>query len=393
MRMKISYIITPFESSEYLIRCVNSLYRQIGSDYEVILSENNFGKRNEELNGFLNEKKQLVRISKSAESPEAKLTEAIRLVSDDSDYVMFVDVDTVVSPVAAQAILKCKRSDMIIPAAAVRNGSGFLPDFPDAESLIKNIDHYVPDRICFSKALSAEFAKEFLQDQRGTGYRVLARLAEGAVMSFTEDVCLYMEKSGEENEDIMKAEHLKTAMARAAECFEKNGDINVRFAIVDKLVCDFLEMIQNDRENAFSGYAEFWNLCKKCKASPLLNLLAEKRVGCKMEDFLHFSPEEYELYRKLSRENNASSFVAADPAVQDGLLDKVSKMEMSLEELKKDVAALRTEQKIYTAPFSNQPFLDPVKDIPRMYREGRLGFRIILRSFKCWLIYKLGRDS
>ena len=71
MRMKISYIITPFESSEYLIRCVNSLYRQIGSDYEVILSENNFGKRNEELNGFLNEKKQLVRISKSAESPEA----------------------------------------------------------------------------------------------------------------------------------------------------------------------------------------------------------------------------------------------------------------------------------------------------------------------------------
>ncbi len=223
MRMKISYIITPFESSEYLIRCVNSLYRQIGSDYEVILSENNFGKRNEELNGFLNEKKQLVRISKSAESPEAKLTEAIRLVSDDSDYVMFVDVDTVVSPVAAQAILKCKRSDMIIPAAAVRNGSGFLPDFPDAESLIKNIDHYVPDRICFSKALSVEFAKEFLQDQRGTGYRVLARLAEGAVMSFTEDVCLYMEKSGEENEDVMKAEHLKTAMARAAECSTRRG--------------------------------------------------------------------------------------------------------------------------------------------------------------------------
>lgn len=47
--MKISYIIAPFENAEYLIRCVNSLYRQLGGGYEVILAENDFGEDSDEL--------------------------------------------------------------------------------------------------------------------------------------------------------------------------------------------------------------------------------------------------------------------------------------------------------------------------------------------------------
>ena len=30
----------PFENAEYLIRCVNSLYRQLGENFEIILAEN-----------------------------------------------------------------------------------------------------------------------------------------------------------------------------------------------------------------------------------------------------------------------------------------------------------------------------------------------------------------
>ena len=41
--MFISYIIPPFQSEEYLVRCLESLYGQTSDNFEVIVAEYQFG--------------------------------------------------------------------------------------------------------------------------------------------------------------------------------------------------------------------------------------------------------------------------------------------------------------------------------------------------------------
>lgn len=387
--MKISYIIAPFKDPEYLIRCVNSLYRQIGGGYEVILAENDFGEDRDKLEKFFEEKRRLIRISRNAGSREEKLAEAVKLLPADSDYVMLVDVNTVTAPIAAQAILGCRQADLIVPAAVVREGEEFLLDAPDEIALMKRLGEYVPDRFCFSREYFAAFAAEVLLEQRNTsdGW-ILEKLPENPAICRTRDVCLYMEKVFKREKAEVKAEQLQAVMAKTADSLEKIGSIKIKLGVVGKLTADYLDMMDKDRESAASVFMAFQKLCGGCRDSLVLSRLVEQRAGCRPEELADLSLEEYELFRNRLMEVDGGSLTAAS-AVPDKAL---SEIQSALEELKRDTAAIKLGQGMDAPASPGFGFADPVRDIPRMYREGRLGLRTILRSLKGWLGYKLCRE-
>lgn len=388
--MKISYIIAPFEDSEYLIRCVNSLYRQIGGGYEVILAENDFGEDRDDLEGFFEEKRQLIRISRNAGSREEKLAEAVKLLPADSDYAMLVDVNTVTAPITAQAILGCGQADLIVPAAAVREGEEFLLDAPDEITLMEKIGRYVPDRFCFSRKYFVAFAAEVLLEQRKTsGGWLLEKLSENPTICRTRDVCLYMENVLKKEKAEVKAEQLQVVMEKTADSLENIESIKIKLGIVGKLTADYLDLMDKDRESAASVFMAFQKLCGKCRDSLVLSRLVEQRVGCRPDELANLSLEEYELFRNRPMEADSTFPMAAGSAVSDKAL---SEIQAALEELKKDTAAIKLGQGMDAPASPGFGFTDPVRDIPRMYREGRLGLRTILRSLKGWLGYKLCRE-
>lgn len=386
--MKISYIILPFENPEYFIRCVNSLYRQIGSDYEVILAENDFGKDSDELNLFLDEKRQLIRISWDAKSREEKLAEAVRLIPADSGYVILVDVNTVVTPIAAQAVLSCGNPDIIIPAIAVRDGKRFLLDDLDETALIEKIEQCTPDRICFGRKVFVEFCEKILlNDEKNFHYWILEKFSENLDIGCTKDVCMYIEKISEKKVYEIETGQWKIVMAKVVDNFENIGSLKLKLGLLNKYATYFMQIMGRDTEDAASIFVEFQNLCGKCMDSPLLNKLVWQRVGFQSEDFLCLSWEEYRLFLNLSQGKDGFFVLLGNSAMQN---ERLYKMEKNLEGLMCELASIKME---YAAPSIGQVIAEPIRDIPRMYREGRLGLRTILGSFMGWLGYKLSRKK
>lgn len=387
--MKISYIILPFENPEYLIRCINSLYRQIGSDYEVVLAENDFGEGSDELKLFLDEKRQLIRITQNAKSREEKLAEAAGLINADSCYVMLVDVNTVVAPIAAQMILSCGKPDIIIPVAAVRNEKGFLLGDADEIAFIEKIEQCTPDRICFNRRMFTKFYKEIsLDTEKNFHYWMLEKCAENLNIGCTKNVCIYTENILEKKIDRIEIGQWKIVVAKAAENFENIGNIKLKFGLVNKYVTDFIHIMGEDiedTEDIASIFAEFQNLCGKCMDSPLLSKLLKQRVGVQAGDFLRFSWEEYRLYLNLFQ-TDSSSVLIDNPVIQN---EPLYEMEKKLEDLLREVTSIKMESAVNAGVSTDYAIIDPLSDIPQLYRDGRLGFRTIMGSFMGWIGYKL----
>ena len=55
--MFISYVIPPFQSDAYLVRCIESLYGQTSDDFEVIVAEYHFSGSKEYIKDALETKK------------------------------------------------------------------------------------------------------------------------------------------------------------------------------------------------------------------------------------------------------------------------------------------------------------------------------------------------
>ncbi|MCM1063624.1 MAG: hypothetical protein NC420_03965 [Eubacterium sp.] len=389
--MKICYIITPFENTDYLIRCINSLYRQLDNNFDVILAENDFAEKNDELQEFLSEKKQVIRISDKPKSNEDKLNEAIKLLPEDSDYVMLIDVNTVIAPIAARAISNCEKSDMIIPAAAIRCGDEFLLDNPDSLDLINNIENYSPYNVCFGRKLFAGFSADYLQNQKNFSFFILGKYLENPIINTIKDVCIYTEKYIWE-EERAGIERLLTIQTRIVDSLDDIKNVKVKYAVIDKIIDNILEFLQIDvkNEDKISAFTVLQNLCRRYNDLVLFNKIVEHKTGCKTEEIISFNLDEYELFKSLYQMDNNSLFAAARLPVADEILPDIVG---ALEEIKEDIAVIKSEQKTYTIPIATSPTLgDPVQDVPRLYREGRLGFRTIWSSFKGWLGYKMGKN-
>lgn len=364
--MKVSYIIMPFENAEYLIRCVNSLYRQLGEDYEVILAENELDEKSIE---FLNEKPQVKRISETPKAEEEKLSEAVSLLSGDCVYVQLLDVNTVISPVMTKSVLTCGEFDLIVPAIAIRNSDKFVLDEPKISNVIKNLENCTIERFCLKK----EAAEELINKNINLVSFVLLKCVENASFGIVADVCMYVEEQTEKD----RKSFIDTSVISEIICgINKVENAEIRFRTADTLIG---MLVEND---TYSGLRE---LAGKCTNDLLLSRLFEERLGCSTDDFVKLDDTGYSLYKALVK-NDANTSEIRQKAGETKQLSEISK---SLESLKKDMAVLKARPAmsvVQTAP----AMLDPSVEVPKMYYEGRLGFKTIWRSFCGWLKFKFG---
>lgn len=373
--MKVSCIIMPFDSAEYLIRCVNSLYRQLGEDYEVTLAENVLDEKSLE---FLKEKPQ---------TAEEKLFEAASLLSDDCECVQLLDVNTVISPIMAKTILECEHGDLIVPAAAIKEGSEFIVDAPDAAAVEKNYDKYAPQRFCFGRELFKRFIEEIVENEGAFSLFLLSVFAGKRVINFIDDVCMYADGFAP---DIVSDEDIDTVKSHCEIAFEllpNIAGVEARIEIIGKFTKKFSGFLADEnveiRRNAFCALQD---ICENIQDNFLFRKYFEGEIGFNANDFLMLDFEEYEAYKMNVRgaENTAAPI---DIAVQNKLLkdmkDAVEKTNKELSELKKISAKPMIKPSVQGAGMG-----DPANDVPRMYREGRLGLKTMWRSFCGWLKYK-----
>lgn len=366
--MKVSYIIMPFEDAEYLIRCVNSLYRQLGEDYEVILAENGLDGGSVE---FLAEKPQVKRISEDPYTAAEKLSEAGSMLAEDCAYVQLVNVDTVVSPIMARAVLGCEKSDLVVPAIAVRKGDGFVVDAPETASLVKTLTGNPPERFCFDRGLFAEVSADHLSDFPSF---MLLKCAENITIKMLGEVCAYTEPvPGKPTSEGTISESSLPAVA-LIERLPMIRDSAIRFSMANMLMDGLLTELDEEKHSALCLMSE------KCGGDVLLNRLFEGKSGCGLYEFAALTLSEYRL---LTAETNRD------------ILDRVNRQRQQLDELQKSLGALKKEAaalnklKIVIPAAQAAVMGDPAVEVPRMYREGRLGFKTIWRSFWGWMKFKL----
>lgn len=384
--MKVSYIIMPFESAEYLIRCVNSLYRQLGEDYEVILAENYLDDNSVE---FLNEKPQVKRISEKPQTAEEKLAEAIELISGDSDYVQLLDVNTVVSPICTKAIIACEKSDLIVPAAAIKKGDEFSVDAPELQTLEKNYDKYSPQRFCFGHDLFKHFSDEIIQGAGAFSLFLLCVFSENRIMNFAGDVCMYADDFAPVERITDDLDTVRASCTASLEMFPNIKNVEVKINIIGRFTDKFSEFMVNEdteiRQNAFYALQD---ICEKTHNDFLFKRYFEGKIGFESEDFLRLNYEEYTAYKaNVNGQENLVSPVdnVAQSKILKELKEAIDKTNKEFSELKK----LSAKPMIISSA-QGAAMRDPSIDVPQMYRDGRLGFKTIWRSFCGWLKYKFG---
>lgn len=384
--MKVSYIIMPFENAEYLIRCVNSLYRQLGEDYEVIIAENGLDEKSVE---FLNEKPQVKRISETPQTAEEKLSEATELISGDSDYVQLLDVNTIVSPICTKAIIACEESDLIVPAAAVKKGDGFVVDTPELSALEKKYNKYSPQRFCFGREFFSRFTDEIICDAGDFSLFLLSVFAKKCVINFIDDVCMYANGFASDDRTDDDLETVKAHCAVAFNLFSDIENVEVKVGIIEDYTNKFSEFLADEdvgnRQNAFYALQD---ICENVQDVFLFKRYFEGKIGFETEDFLRLNYEEYTVY-KTSVPGIKNSVTPVDNAAQNKLLKEmkaaIDKTNKELSELKKHGA-----KPMIIPSAQGAAMRDPAVDVPQMYREGRLGLKTIWRSFCGWLKFKLG---
>lgn len=368
--MKVSYIIMPFEDSTYLIRCVNSLYRQLGENYEVILAENVF---DENIVDFLSQIPQIKLISENPRTNGEKLAEAFTLICDDSNYVQFIDVTTVVSPILTNAILSSEESDVILTSLAVHTGDSFAAVQADILNLIKNPKSLICEQVCFR----VEAVKKLISGDFDFYSVLLLKIIENASFGIVDEICMYVDNKAENDAKVSISSEI------TSECIDniynlRNADM--RIAVAGVLIDIFLE----DED-----YSSLRELGRKCENDLLLEKLFKAKTFCSAGDFVKLNDDEYPLYITVEAERDEGS-EAARSINEKKQFEEINK---SLEDIKKEIAFIKSKPPVISIAKSAPVLTDPSTEVPKMYYEGRLGLKTILKSFRGWLKFKFSKKK
>lgn len=452
--MKIAYIIQPVESSEYLIRCINSIYRQNvdKSKYYVILAENNFGEAAEKTEEYLSEKEDIIRIPNDISDNGEKLLTAARLVPEDADHIMFTYADTVFSPAAFSEIEKHEGSGIIIAASALKKNDAFVRvEHTEKEAYTLTSPLSVYD-VILSKALFKAEEADKLCNNAYFHTTILRSINSFDIkVSVCDSICIYICRTSE-LVSISEFYDYLDILADTLESVLSNIDNKAcgadRLSVYDECMSIFINCISSNdisEDKKRHSFDIIKRVSKKLKNDIVLNKLNELITGCTVEEIAMMDHYSYIRFRELSSSyndksaeiviRNVISKCMADQKsnidklnaqiemlrkenesskkVSDGIYKESSGVRMQLEEVKKKDAAIYDEtgklKNDIAALSKNIHFLsqsveelkcgvpaavqDPLAAIPQTFADGKAGFAVIIKSIKAWFKYKFSRKS
>lgn len=147
-------------------------------------------------------------------------------------------------------------------------------------------------------------------------------------------------------------------------------------------------------------------ICGIIQDDILLKKIFENKVGCEAKVFMKLSREEYDICRDMELYSLVNSWAPQIDITQIDILGQkkitediyvyINELRAGLDEIKSDLDHVTENQRTMMVSLEKQQdtvFIDPVLEIPGLYAQGRLGFRVIWRSFGEWLKYKFRRKK
>lgn len=432
--MKITYIITPFKSSAFLIRCVSSLLRQTYKDIEIIIAENSFDKTGE-IAEFLDTAGDLKLISDQPQNDFDKIKEAVSLAQEES-LINFISVNTVASPVASQTASETN-ADIIAVSHAVKDGEDYITTKMN-DSPVINTEKADLQSIFIKKKLLSELSFDAISEKIPFELWIDNMIVEGVSEAVSDEVCFYLssETLGKSDDDAQCCLQNKTKLLDIAEkalkanskaglfLFDKylsklyrllispKYDLEVKGCIFD-LIKEIGELtksngfarniyglyIGGDIESLGAMDIETYLFYIERMITPVMKARLETMmvdIVTPIEKPISFLIDEQNEHRKKVKvlekkvKKNTKSLKSLNNNF-GSLKKKAKKNTKTLKSLKKDLGSLK--KKVKTVDQKTNALSNPRQQVPALYAQGKLGMRDLIKSFKAWLKYKLSRKK
>lgn len=459
--MKTTYVIAPFKSTQYLIRCINSILRQTVENNEIIIAENSFDK-SDEIGEFLGTVKGLKLISDQPESEEDKIKEAVSL-ADDESLISFISIDTVVAPIASQTVSKIN-ADIIAVSHGIKNNKTYTVTLMN-ESPVVDSGKADIQSLFIKKKLMSQLCLDVLTEKMPFELCVDKLILDGVPMAVSGELCFYLtsERLRRKTNEAVCCLHNKSEIV---EIVTKGLKANTKegLFLFDKYLSKLYRIMISDKYD-LSEKSDIFDFIKELgelvKENGPARRIYELYLGDSIESVSTMGTETYLFYAdrlmtvadkvlakaqleqivvsalapikktlislddiKVAQKeqlNKASSLEEYAGALEDAEknLEKAEKnlgkevkgLESAEKSLEKEVKNLRQEVKslkkdielltknmdsvITTVSNASKPLalMNTRKQVPALYAQGKLGLRVLIKSFKAWLKHKLSRKK
>ncbi len=421
--MFISYIIPPFQSEVYLVRCIESLYGQTADDFEVIVAESSFSTCEDYISNALETKKNFRIIEECR--PEEKLAAAVRMISGDAEFVQFVETSTVVVPHALETIRSAAGdAQLLMPASILRRSDGFERRFPHGWDGGSDMGAMNAFDYCFRKALFERYEDKITENLYDVETLIDMLIGSGISFVFVEDVCCYMTKSSFEIPKIAVNDYDMLRVISAGIAKEELGSAKVKLftkyvhrltAVIDSQSAEFTE-----KQNAYELLKQFG---EDSAENTALSKIFVLNTGIPVSDMKRL---DIEGYRTLRNEQFRLADTETSVGLVSDLLDKYNirrnedtvrmerwiknydnerkAMQAENQKMHNDIAALtanmhllmeRIEQGgIGKAASSNvSSFTNPIEEVPFLFATGKLGMKAIFKCISGWFRFKFSKKK
>ncbi len=421
--MFISYIIPPFQSDAYLVRCIESLYGQTSDDFEVIVAEYHFSGCKDYIKDAL-ETKPNFKIIEECRSEE-KLASAVRMINPSAEFVQFVDVSTVAVPHALETLrTNAEDAQILLPASILRMGNHFIKRFAQGWENAEQFGVLTAYDYCFRKTLFDRYAESMTADLNAVEILVDTLIGSGTKLSFIAPVCYYVTKSEFVAPAIPVNDYDKLQVISANIDKEELGSVKV------KLFTKYVHRLISVIDSKTAEYPE------QCKAYEILRLFGENasanttlskifvlNTAVPVSDMQELDLNGYrtlrsELFRLSDTQNSVSMITEIfnnynlkrdeDAARLERWIKNYNDERKAAEEenkkMREDIAALTANmhllmQRIEDGNFgtgggvSVSAFHDPITEVPYLFATGKLGMKAIFKCISGWFRFKFSRKK
>ncbi len=416
--MFISYIIPPFQSEAYLVRCVESLYGQTADDFEVIVAEYSFSNCKDYIKDALKTKKNFRIIEECR--PEEKLAAAVRMISADAEFVQFIEASTVVVPHALDTIRNAAGdAELILPASILRLSDGFVRRFRQGWEAASDMGAMNAFDYCFRKSLFDRYEDNITADLYNVETLVDMLIGSGTPLVFVESVCCYMTKSGFEMPVIAVNDYDKLQVISANIAKEDLGSAKVKLftkyvhrltAVLDSETAEYAE-----QQKAYELLKQFG---EDAAESNVLSRIFVLNTGIPVSDMKRLDLDGYKTLRSEQfRLNDTQTSVSVITEIFDNYNvkrnedaarlerwikiynDERKAMEIENQKMREDIAALTANMHLLmehieqggigtAAPSNVSAFTNPIEEVPFLFATGKLGMKAIFKCISGWFRFK-----
>lgn len=414
--MFISYIIPPFQSEEYLVRCLESLYGQTSDNFEVIVAEYQFGSCDDYIKHALETKPNFKIIDECTD--EEKFRAAVKLVSESAEYVQLIEATTVAVPHAVETLQKAANdAELLLPATIVRIADRFVKRFCHGWEKISVTEGFTAFDYCFKKSLFDRCIESIADDFNRAETLLDVLLGSGTSMTYVESVCYYIAPVEIHAPTIASEQYEMLTRISDSVCKDELGSIKVKMytKYVRRLmmVIDSEDSDYDDQQRAYETLKKFG---KDASESYILSKIFSINTGVPVTDMDHVDLGGYKTLRnEIFRLTDTTTSVSAIQEIfreqELKRMDDAMRLEKWIKaynaeraanqeagkKLHDDIQAVSANlhclmQRIEEGGIGQKggvsTFTNPVTEVPYLFATGRLGFKTIFKCINGWFRYK-----